>query len=83
MTSEEERKRRSLEVTITHPDINNETENLENHARNFFSYHMKMDNRSVNANLKVHKCSCINSIRVTFSDVRFKRFIFSARKNPP
>ena len=63
-------------------EINNETEILENDVRNLLSHHMKMDNRSVDANMKVNKSSRKNSTRVTFSDVRFKCFIFSACKQP-
>lgn len=80
ITSEEERKRRSLEVSLTHPDIDHSTEDLNNHLRVFLSGHMKMENRSIDANMRVRKSSRDHSVLITLSDIRYKRFLFAASK---
>ena len=80
LSSEEERKRRILEITITHPSIDYNSNDLEAHTKTFLASQMKMDSRSIDGNLKVFKSTRENTIRLSFSDIRFKRFIYKARK---
>ena len=41
---------------------------------------MKMEARKIDANMRPHKFVTAHSVKVIFSDVRFKRFIFAAKK---
>ena len=81
ITSEEERKRRQLEIVVTHPSLNNESENLTGQVKTFLSSHMKMEPRLIDANLKAFKSRRQNSVKIVLSDTKFKRFIFSAKKD--
>ena len=78
--SEEERMRRSLEVNITHPTIDNSVEDLEAHVREFLTGNMHMENRSIDVNMKVKKSPRENTVQITLSHIRFKRFLFIAKK---
>ena len=46
----------------------------------FLASQMKMVSRSIDANLKVFKSTRENTVKLSFSDIRFKRFIYKARK---
>ena len=52
LSSEVERKKRMLEVTITHPTLDKNCENLVDHVKHFLSTEMKMDRRNIDANLQ-------------------------------
>ena len=80
MASEEERKKRVLEVTITHPTIDTNKTDLDKHAKDFFETQMKMERRSVDANLAARKVSRANTLLIRFSDRRYKAFVYSAKK---
>ena len=72
---------RMLNVCISDPTINPNAENLLQHAKDFLLNKMKMDNRMMDANVFVKKTGRPNTILLTFSDKRFKRFLYIARKN--
>ena len=78
--SEEERKKRNLDVSITHPELNTSAEDLNKHGREFLLNHMRMENREIDSNMVIKKSSRDNTISISFSNIRFKRFIFAARK---
>ena len=80
VASEEERKRRSLDVTLTHPDIDGNSVNLDSHVRELLSTQLRMERREIDSSFRVKKLQRANSVLITFSDKRFKRFIFSAVK---
>ena len=80
LSSEENRKKRILEVTITHPDINKDTSDLKAHVREFLSNQLDLENREFDENMKVFKARRVNSLKIAFSDIRFKKFMYSARK---
>ena len=79
-TSEHERKSRMLEVSLTHPDIDQNNENLNEHIKSFFVEKLKMENRTIDTDFSVKKLPRNNTVMVTFSEMKFKRFLFSARK---
>ena len=78
--SEDERHKRSLEVKLTHPDINNDDGDLKSLVTEFFSTKMDMEAREIDINLRVRKIPRDNTVLLTFSDRRYKQFIFAARK---
>ena len=80
VASEEERKKRQLEVTLTHPNIDPNTSDLTTHVKTFLLETVKMENREIDVNFQVRKVGRENTVLVTFSDRRFKRFIFAAKK---
>ena len=80
LSSEEERRKRNLEVSLKHPDIDLENENLDSHIRNFMSSRLKMEPRSIDSGLKTQKNSRNGSVKIMFSNIRFKRFLFGAKK---
>ena len=75
IASETERRKRSLELTITHPNIDNTKPNLHTDLKNFFSTHMNMENREIDLNCIVKKVPRKNTVCVSFSDKNFKRFL--------
>ena len=81
ITSEDERKRRLLHVTLTHPQIDSSTASLSDHVRQFMIDVMKMEPRTVDANMQVNKSSRNNTVIIILSHRRYKAFIYSARKN--
>ena len=81
VSSEEERKKRLLQVTIKHPQLNPTSVDLKNHVCTFLSDHLKMEPREIDANLTAVKASKDNKVIVCFSHKRFKLFLFKARKN--
>ena len=78
--SEEDRKKRLLEVSITHPSINPGSNSLRVDTLNFFSEKLKMSNREIDQSFTVHKTSRNNTIIVRLTDRKFKLFLFNARK---
>ena len=78
--SEDERHKRSLEVKLTHPDINNDDGDLKSLVTEFLSTKMEMEAREIDMNLRVRKIPRDNTVLLAFSDRRFKQFIFAARK---
>ena len=80
LTSEDERKRRLLEVTITHPDIDKDANQLDEHIKKFLTSKIKMNEREIDANLKAFKSARDKTTKVIFSHIRFKKFLFAARR---
>lgn len=80
MASEEERKKRQLEVSLTHPNIDPNNSDLLVHVRSFLSTTLRMENREIDSNFQVRKLQRNNTVMLTFSDRKFKRFIFTAKK---
>ena len=80
-SSEEERKRRVLQITIKHPELNSSAPELERYVRNFLEQKMKMETREIDANLSAVKAPRDNKIIVTLSHKRYKTFLFKSRKN--
>ena len=80
--SEEERHNRSLEVTLTHPDINGNTPaaELNTHVTSFLTEHMGMEIRERDPNFTIKKGFRDNTVHIKFSDKRYKKFLFAARK---
>ena len=81
MTSEDERKNRLLHVTITHPQLEPNNPNLIDHTKQFLNNVLKMEPRTIDANMQVNKCSRNNTIIIILSHRRYKAFLYSARKN--
>ena len=79
-TSEEERKKRILQISLKHPDIHPENDDLGAHVKEFLKNRLKMGPREVDANLTAAKTGRTNSVIITVSHRRFKGFIYSARK---
>ena len=79
-SSEDERKKRCLEVNLTHPSIDNSTTDLEKHVREFFSDHMGMESRSIDRNMRVKKSKRANTVQINLSNIRFKKFLYAAKK---
>ena len=80
LSSEDERKKRLLHSTITHPNINKNSENLKNHVINFFETTMQMERRIVDLNLQAKKGHRDNTVIVIFSDKRYKPLMYQAKK---
>ena len=79
--SEQERNKRSLEVSICHPNINPNDAQLEYHLKDFFSDTMKMTQREIDLNyMKVRKTRKDHTVIVTLSEKRYKKFIYTAKK---
>ena len=87
--SEEERKKRLNQALVTHSSLDTSAADLVAQAKTFCSQTLKMEQRSIDAQLQVHKCNRENTLMFVFSAVRFKRFLYAARKklreqaNPP
>ena len=79
--SEEERKKRTLEATITHPDIDVSHTNLSQHLKGIMQNKLKMEQRLIDANMTVRKTTRQNTVLIRFSHSRFKRFLFRAKKD--
>ena len=47
----------------------------------FFSTKMKLPNREIDSNYKVFKTDRDHSVKLVLSDLKFKKFIFIARRN--
>ena len=80
LNSEAERKGKLMEVTVTHPNINNAENDLKSHVSLFFASHLELENRAIDANMKVKKSNRPNTVHVTLSHVRYKKFLFAAKK---
>ena len=80
LASEDERKKRFLEVSIKHPEINKEATDLEDKIKSFLTEKLNMENREIDPNMKIYKLPRDNTIRLVLSDIKYKRFLFSTRK---
>ena len=80
MVSEEERKKRILQISITHTSIDNNVADLSAHIKTFLSTSMKMSAREIDDQMTVQKLSRANSVLLTVTDARFKKFLYNARK---
>ena len=78
--SEDDRKKKLLQATFTHPSINKNSSSIKADISIFFRDKMKMEAREIDQNFIVHKSSRVNTVVVTFSDRRFKLFAYKARK---
>lgn len=78
--SEQERLKYSLDMRITHPSIDTECADLKSNTHEFFTNKLQMGSREVDANFTVRKLPRPGSILVTFSDKRFRKFAFLAKK---
>ena len=77
--SEEERKKNSTDVLLTHPSLNT-SENVSENVKIFLERHMKMDSREIDANMTIKKTTRSNTVRLSFSHRRFKTFIYKCNK---
>ena len=82
-SSENERLNRVLQVTITHPALEANSQNAYRNATHFMEDVMLMEWREIDANMYVQTTRRANTILITFSDQRFKSFLFKARKRLP
>ena len=80
LSSEDERKKRILEAIITDPDVSEDSSDLKGDITNIFSRKLGMENRELDANMKVFRTNRKKTVRVILSDVRYKRFLYAARK---
>ena len=80
VTSEEERKNRLLNLTITHADIDVSHPDLDVHTNQFLQQKLNMSPREIDANVYVQKTRRPNTVMLKLSDKKFKSFIYSARK---
>ena len=69
--SEDERKRRLLEVSITHPLIDVPTPDLSSHVKQFLSSRMQIEHREIDPQLIAKKLPRNNTVLVIFSDYKF------------
>ena len=79
-SSEEERKKRLLQITIKHPQLNASSTELSDHVKYFFTSKLGMTLREVDVNLTATKAPKDNKIIVSLTHRRFKIFIFKARR---
>ena len=77
--SEEDRRKRSLEILITEPSLENAS-NLHENINILFSDKLQMERREIDSRMQVRKAKRANTAVITFSDIRFKKFAFRARK---
>ena len=77
--SEDDRKNKLLEVSVTDPSLNSNSTSPRADVNNFFVHKMKMSPREIDQNFVVHKAKRTNSVIVQFSDRRYKLFLFKAR----
>ena len=80
LSSEDERKNRLLQLTLTHPSIDHSHDSLNDHVKDFLCRTMKMNPREIDANLYAQRSPRLNTVLIKFSDKRFKIFSYSARK---
>ena len=70
-----------MQISIKHPLIDPNSNNLHDDIAKFLAENMKITNREMDTSLIVQKTSRPNTVILTFSDRRFKLFIFKACKN--
>ena len=80
LNSEDERKKKSLQIAITHETISPGSNNLNENVSKFFSQKMCMSPREIDQNFSVIKSKRENTVIVQFSERRFKLNLFKARK---
>ena len=80
ISSETERNKRSLQVTITHPTINNNEANLQQSIKRMCESDLNMERRDIDANMMVKKVTRENTVLITFSHRRYKINLFKAKK---
>ena len=79
-SSEEERRRKLLEVHLNHPSIDPTSEDLPTAVTHFLSDKLKLERREIDSNMRVLKTKRPHTVLVCLSDRKFKRFLFSAFK---
>ena len=80
LNSEEERKKRILHASITHPTLNKNHDDLHAHVKSFFESTLQMDSRHIDSNFQARKGHNENNVIVSFSNKRFKIFMYDAKK---
>ena len=80
LSSEDERKKRLLQVSIKHPLIDINSTDLCKHMKEFMAQTLRMNPREIDANLTANKASKSNSVILNMSHRRFKLFLYKARK---
>ena len=78
--SEDDRKKKLLQVTITHNSFETDSNISPESVKTFFCEKMKMPPREIDQNFSIMKSKRKNTVIVQFSDRRFKIFLFQARK---
>ena len=81
--SENERLNRILQVTITHPALEMNSQNIFSAATHFMENIMLMEWWQIDANMYVQATRRPKTILITFSDPRFKNLLFKARNKLP
>ena len=79
-SSEAERNRRHLEVTITPPNIDQKSPNLGENVKNFLLNDLKMEPREIDQNMQVRPIGGDKTVLIIFSSTKFKLFLYAARK---
>ena len=65
-SSEEERKKRLLEVSLSHPNIDASNLDLASHVKQFLSVRMRMEPCQIDALLSVRKLPRNNTVLIIF-----------------
>ena len=78
--SEKIREKRVLQVCITHPSIDSSSDNLEQTVVDLLRNKLAMEEREIDKNMRVTPSKRENTIVVSFSSPRFKKFTFRAKK---
>ena len=81
LNSEEDRKKRFLEICFTHPSFQSSSSNIPHEQLNdVLKTTLQLENREIDANIRVRKSKRENTLIATFSHQRFKQFVYRARK---
>ena len=80
LSSEEERKKRLLQVSLKHPLIDLNSPDLCKHVKDFMCQTLRMDSREIDSNLTATKAPKNSSVIITLTHRRFKLFLYRARK---
>ena len=78
--SEEERRRRLLQVTITHPEISQNNSNVVSDTKSFLVNKLLLQEREIDPLLQVRLQRRENTVLLTFSAQRYRNFLYAARK---
>ena len=80
IASEEERRNRLNQISITHSSLDSSSDSLNSDMKNFLKRIMKLDEDSIDDNLICRKTSKPNTVIVTFSQRKFKLGLFRSKK---
>ena len=74
-------KKRFLEICFTHPSFQSSSSNIPHEQLNdVLKTTLQLENREIDANIRVRKSKRENTLIATFSHQRFKQFVYRARK---